>query len=239
MGNQLREVESHVDAAFGLAERRAIVFHQQGQVQLAAVPGLAQLVRRHGDRRKGARRFGLEETETLGQLTRDQPAQRDIIDQHDEADGFGRLLDRTTGRRVPGDDGDLAFHVTAPGRVTQRDIGARREKGVGAALIHQRIGPESGRHFGIAGLADQFDVIDIGRAVSPLEGARQRRQGLALMETLARDGLALQLVRQRAQGRLAAFPIIQRRLQRRGNLTRVGTPGQIMGDHDKAAVAAI
>ena len=95
---------------------------------------------------------------------------------------LGRLR-RRSHRHVAGDHRDLGFEVDAPGFVGEarcRRIGA--EKAVGAALVHQRIGPELGRHRRAARLAHQLDVVDVGRAVRPLIRARQRRMRLPRIE---------------------------------------------------------
>ena len=53
-------------------------------------------------------------------------------------------------------------------------IGSRgAEHLVGAALVHQRIGPEALRHLRAARFPHQLDMVHIGRAVRPLIGARQ------------------------------------------------------------------
>ncbi len=57
-----------------------------------AIPHLAQLIGRDGDGREGGGRLGLEEAEALAQLVRDQVAERDVVGEHDEADGFLRAL---------------------------------------------------------------------------------------------------------------------------------------------------
>ena len=82
---------------------------------------------------------------------------------------------RRAHRHVVDDDRDLGLEVDAPGLVGHHDRIARAEEGVGAALVHQRIGPEAFRHLGAARLAHQLDVVHVGRAVRPLVGARQRR----------------------------------------------------------------
>src|SRR3546814_6919764 len=90
--SQRREVESHVLARLGTAKGRAVQRDQQRQMQPAAVPGVAQLVRRHGHRRAARRRLRLEEAEALGELAGHQVAQAHVVHQHDEADRGGRLL---------------------------------------------------------------------------------------------------------------------------------------------------
>ena len=85
------------------------------------------------------------------------------------------LLAAGAHRHVAGDHRDLGLEVDAPGFVGSRDRIARTEEAVGAALVHQRIGPEARRHLGAARFAHQLDVVHVGRAVGPLVGARQRR----------------------------------------------------------------
>src|SRR3546814_3543479 len=64
VGDQRREVESHVLARLGTAKGRAVQRDQQRQMQPAAVPGVAQLVRRHGHRRAARRRLRRSEEHT-------------------------------------------------------------------------------------------------------------------------------------------------------------------------------
>src|SRR3546814_16916129 len=64
------------------------------------------------------------------------------------------------------------------------DVAARIEEAVAAALIHQRVGPETRRHFSATRLAYQRDMIDVGRAVRPLIGTRQRRMAACRIEGL-------------------------------------------------------
>ena len=70
MGDQLAEIEGQIGAGVGMAELLAVEGRDQRQVELAAVPGVAQLVGRHGDRREGGRGLAVEEAEALGQLGR-------------------------------------------------------------------------------------------------------------------------------------------------------------------------
>ena len=71
-------------------------------------------------------------------------------------------------------------------------IGSRGPmKAVRAALIHQRIGPERRRHLRAARLAHQFDMRDVGRAVGPLIGARQRRCAVVRVERRGAVGACL------------------------------------------------
>ena len=71
MGDQGREIEGHVRARIGLAEGRSVEGGEQGQVQLAAVPGIAEFVGGDGDGREGRGGLGVEEAESLRQLRRE------------------------------------------------------------------------------------------------------------------------------------------------------------------------
>ena len=123
-------------------------------------------------------------------------------------------------RHVAGDDDDLGLEVAAPGLVGERDRVARGEHLVGAALVHQRVGPEALGHLGAARLAHQLDVVHIGRAVRPLIGARQRRVGLALVEALLRDGAVGEIGGEQLELRRDPLPVVERRLQGRREMAR-------------------
>ncbi|MNK74606.1 hypothetical protein D3C87_941250 [compost metagenome] len=239
MGDQNAEVEGHVDARVGLAELCAVQLDQKLARQLAVLPAIPEFIRRDEDGRQGAGGLGLDEAEALGQFAGDQVAERDVVDQADQTDRSQGLVARGAQRHVAGDDHDLGLQVAAPGLVLQRDGVARTHELVGAALIHQRIGPEGRGHLGAARFAHQFDVVHIGRAVGPLIGAGQGGGGVALVEAAARHGFVLQALGQGPQQGLAALPVIQRRLQRGRNQEGVGEPVQVPGDDDEAAVTAV
>ena len=141
-------------------------------------------------------------------------------------------------RHIVGDDDDLGLEVAAPGLVGERDRIARRQHLVGAALVHQRIGPEAFGQRRAARLPDEGDMVHIGRSVRPLIGAGQRRGGLALVEPLERDRLVRDIGGEQPQLRLDPRPIVQRGLKSRGDVARVGTPGEIVTDDDEPAVTA-
>src|ERR671914_2698160 len=64
------EIEGHIRPGVRLAEQLAVHRGEQRQMDLAVMPRLAQLVGRHRHRRERRRRFGLEESEALGELGR-------------------------------------------------------------------------------------------------------------------------------------------------------------------------
>src|SRR3546814_11270573 len=82
---------------------------------------------------------------------------------------------------------DLRLEVDAPGLLGQADRRARPDEDVRAALVDERVAPEGLRQLGAARLAQQRDVVHVGRAVGPLVGARQsseeRRVGKACFST--------------------------------------------------------
>ena len=61
-------------------------------MELASVPGLPELVRRHRGGRKRGRGLRLEEPEPLGEFRRDEVSQGHVIDEHNEPDRGGGLL---------------------------------------------------------------------------------------------------------------------------------------------------
>ena len=139
---------------------------------------------------------------------------------------------------VASDDRDLGLEVDAPGFVAGRYIVARPEEGIGATLVHERIGPEAFRHLGAARPADELHVIDVGRAVRPLVSARQWRRTGALVELPAGQAVG-ELGCEFAQPRLDRIPVIERLLQGWGNVVCGQAARQVVGDDDEAAVAAV
>ena len=117
----------------------------------------------------------MEKTEALAQFGGDKSTQGDVIDQHDQQNLLGRLRGGRGHGDVVDDHRDLALKVNAPVFAGQGDVFTRPQEAVRAALIHQRIAPEARRQRRAARAAHQFNVIDIGRTVGPLKGARQRR----------------------------------------------------------------
>ena len=132
----------------------------------------------------------------------------------------------------------FGFHVAAPRRIAQRDRVAGRQKRIAAALVHQRIVPEAVRHFGPARLPHERDMVYIGAAVRPLIGARQRRGGVAFVESFLRDRIVIEVFGKRGKPRRGIGPIVERRLHRRHDCRGVGIPGEIIGDDDEPSVAA-
>ena len=83
---------------------------------------------------------------------------------------------------VVGDDGDFRLEIDTPLLGAHHDGATGRQEAVRASPIHQGIVPEAFWHVGAARFAHQLHVIDVGTAVNPLVGARQRGEAGGLIE---------------------------------------------------------
>lgn len=150
---------------------------------------------------------------------------------------FGR---RGAHRHVVGDHCQLGFQVDAPGFVGQADRAVWRNECIGAALIHQRVVPERLRHLGATRLAHQFDMIDVGAAVGPVVRTRQRAVAGPLIKG---KGALLQAVVEALIDRFELGPghgpVVQRSLQGESDLRHNYGTGQIAGNDDQHAIAAL
>src|SRR5207342_84071 len=72
--DQLAEVEGELGGGVGMTELPAVERRDQRQVEPRAVPGVAQLIGGHGDRREGGGGLAVEEAEALGQFGDDEVA---------------------------------------------------------------------------------------------------------------------------------------------------------------------
>ena len=129
MGDEGGKVENHVGGRVRPAERLAVERDDQRQLHLAPVPGGTEFVGRGRHRRECGRRLRLEEAEPLGEFSRDEIAQRHVVDEHDEPDRRRRVLARAARANVVDDDGDLRLEVD-PEILARHDNGlAGGEKG--------------------------------------------------------------------------------------------------------------
>ena len=107
-------------------------------------------------------------------------------------------------------------------------------------MVHQRIVPEAFRHLGATRLAHQLDVVDVGAAVGPVEGARQRAVAIGLIEE---EGVFTEPVIQTLVGGLQMGtldrPVVQGDLQGGGDLRDFHRVAQVAGDHDQHAITAL
>ena len=177
---------------FDATERLAVEINIKRADQLAILPAFTQRRRRHQHGRQGRSGLGLNEAEALGQFIGDQATQRNIVDQADQANGLQCFLAAGALAHVAGDDDDFGFEIEAPNGIMEGDGFAWAQELVAAALIHQRILPETFRQFGAACPADQFDMVHIGRSVGPLERAWQGCRGGALVEPRMRNRVVRQ-----------------------------------------------
>ena len=134
-------------------------------------------------------------------------------------------------------DADLGFVVQAPRRIVELDRVARAEHVSRAALVDQRIGLERRRRLGAARAADEDDVVEVRRAVDPLEGARQRRAEPQRIDRDAIDRAAIELIGDHAQRRLGRAPVVERALQRRPGIGRRRADLGIAAHDQEAAVS--
>ena len=141
-------------------------------MQFAILPA-RQGIRRHRHGRKRTGWFRLHKAEPLGQFGRDQIAQGYVVAQHQEPDRIQRLRPACAHAHRARDHRNLPFEINAPVGIPDDRV-SRGQKTVRSTLIHQRIGPKAFGHYRAPRFADQFDVIDVGRAVQKLIGARQR-----------------------------------------------------------------
>ncbi len=160
----------------------------------------------------------------------DQPAQRHIVDEADQPDGGQRFGAAGALAHIAGHHHHLGFQIEAPAGIVERDGITGAEELVAAALVHQRIMPETGGQLG--------DMVHIGAAIGPLIGAGQGRGGVAFVKAGVRHGIVGQRQRHPFQHGGSAIPIIQHRLQRGVHGWRRRAPGQIIRDNDEAAIAA-
>ena len=163
-------------------------------------------------------------------------AQGDVIDQHDQPDGRRRLVTRGPHRHIADDHRQLAFQIKPQIGIGKRDRITRAEECVGGPLVHQWLGGEILRQRQAASARDEIDVIEIGRSVQPLIGARQGRQGGAFVEPVGRKCADFEIMRQILQPGGDVLPIIQSRLQRVGDGAGGHAAGQITADDDQGSV---
>ena len=238
MGDQLAEVKSHLLACIAHADLAAVPGALQCQMQTAALPGIAQLVQRHGHGTEGRGGLALEEAEALGQFARYQIAQAHVIGQHDESDAVQCIPGIRAHRHVAGNDGDLGLEVYAHGRAGDDHIVAGADEIIAATLVHQRVGVEVGRHLGIARLAHQLHMVDVGRAIGPLISSRQRCHAALRIEGKRVAGLAvIEFMRQILQLGSHIAPVVQHLLHAIGNAGGIAGLAQVTRDHDQLPVA--
>ncbi len=231
-------MEGHFRAGVAHADLAAVPGALQRQVDTATLPGVAQLIGRHGHGAEGAGGLALEEAEAFGKFVRNQVAQRHVVHQHQQAHAVERLLGCATHGHVAGDDGDLGLEVDAEVFAGHHHVVAGADEIVAAALVHQGVAVEGGGHFAVAGGAHQLDVVQVSRAVGPLVGARQRRhaQGRIKGESVPRLALVEGDVEVVQLGRMEV-PVVQCLLQLVGDARRIMGGREVARDHHQLSVA--
>ena len=183
MRDQRREIERHVDAGVGAAEKRVVEMRGERPVHLA-VRAMRRPARPASRRpaRKPTAGFDCRKPKPFASSAGIRLRKLTSLTSITSRTCAQCIAGRASHRHVAGDDGDLGFEVDAVGLVAMHDVGSRAQHAVGGALVHQRIGPELRRHHRAARAAHELDVIDVRRAVDPLVRARQRRHRIARVE---------------------------------------------------------
>ena len=206
-------------------------------MQTPPLPGIAQLVQRHRHRAESRGWFALEKAEALGQLIGNQVAQADVVDEHDQANTVQRIFGIRAHGHIAGDDGNLGLKVDTHGRAGHDHIVTGTDEVIAAALVHQRVTVEIGGYLGVARLAHQLHVVDIGRAIGPLVSTWQRRHAA---QRVKREGMAclaaVELMRQILQLGSHITPVIQHLLHAVGNASGIAGLTQVARHHDQLPV---
>ena len=202
------------------------------------LPGLPQFIRGKGHRRKSRRGFGVNKTKPGLHLARRQRPQTDIVEQDDQADIAQCLLRRAALRHLVDHHREFALKVEAILDPAAAYPGVRGKKVVPAALIHQRRLVGAGNRRQMKGPLHALAMAEEGRSVQPLPGAGQRRQQTPGIIGLCRRVAArIERLIARLQRRPDARGQLQRLLERRSDIRRIGHQRQIVRDHHQAAVA--
>src|SRR5450755_2258647 len=238
MRQELVKTETHVYARVRPAKKFAVDMADERQVQLAVAPSVRKLIGGRRDSGKCGRGLRLQEAKALGKLARNEIAQTPVVDEHDELHMAGGCCGRNAERHIVSHDRNLGLKIDALLLACERRIIAGAQKRIRASLIHERIGAKRGGHFSTARLAHELDMMQVGAAVEPLIGSRQRCCAGARIEGMRAHGICqLKLDSRRTQPWLSRIPAVERGLQRRGDVRhRHITPKRAIDD-DQLAVA--
>ena len=143
-------------------------------MNLAVIPGSAELIRRNQNRRQSGAWFGLQESKSLGQFRRDQVSQAHIVDQANQLDMAGGLFRISRHRHVIGDHDNFRFKVNAVIFADHLDSITWPGESCRSSLIHQRVLVKRRRHFRTACSPDALDMGQVSAAVQKLVSPRQR-----------------------------------------------------------------
>ena len=237
VADEVVEGEVHL-AGVDVADLRAVPAHREAQVEAPAAPGGPELVGRDRERRERRRRLRLEEAEALGELGRHEVAVGDVVREAQEPHVALGVLRGGAAGHVAEHDADLRLEVHAPRRIGERDVLAGREQHAGAALVDERVRLERRRRLRAARPAHEPHVVQVGGAVHPLVGARQRREQAPRVERLDAHPPRLDRLGEGPEPGLTRLPAVERVLQRRRDAGRFGERLAIPAHHHEPAVAA-
>ena len=128
MGDELSEVEGHIDACIRPTERHAVDEGKEWKVEFGAVPPRAELIGRYRDRREGRGWLRLEEAESLCEFRPGKAAQGHVVGEHDELYVGARRLGRDAHRHIIRHDRNLGLEVETKAFIAwQHDRIARSE----------------------------------------------------------------------------------------------------------------
>ena len=130
VGDQAREVEIHIHTGVGVPGRMSRSFKCtiSGRPSLPPSQAAPSSFRRHRDGCEGRARLADHEAEALGQLRRDQPAQRHVVDQHHQLDVAAGGVGADPHRHIVDDHSDFGLEVDAAVLAGDQDVLARRRE---------------------------------------------------------------------------------------------------------------
>src|SRR5690606_2681444 len=146
----------------GFAKQLSVQAGPQGEMNPAISEGLAEFIRGDCNGGKSRGRLGLVKPETFRQFGGDEVSQRDVVDDHQQLDVVAGGVGTGSHRYVVRYDGGFGFHVDAELLAGYADVVAGPQEVVGAALVDERVVPETVRHLGAPGFAHQLDMVHIG-----------------------------------------------------------------------------
>ena len=121
--DEIEERKVHRVARVRISHETVVQDRPESQVDAPVAPSVTELVRSHGERREGRRRFRTEEPEPLLEFDRDELTVSDVVRQRNEPDEPGRVLWRDAARSVAENDRDLGLEIESPTRDSKAPMG--------------------------------------------------------------------------------------------------------------------
>ena len=137
------------------------------------------------------------------------------------------------------DDGQFGFHIDAVSFIRRDYRIARPDECIAAALIHERIFVETLGDSRAARFTNQLDVVEIGAAVQPLIGTRQRGLASGLVKGKTLGCARVEQFISRRELRREHIPLIQSGLHRRRNICGIGRHSEVTRDNNQRAITAM